>query len=52
METGSTLDYIFMPIWKDGSPLFDSSLKISDDAGSPPSGDAGKKNDEVLDKES
>nr|GFB33608.1 putative ribonuclease H-like domain-containing protein [Tanacetum cinerariifolium] len=52
METGSTQDYIFMPIWKDGSPLFDSSLKISDDVGSPPSGDAGKKNDKVLDKES
>nr|GFB52928.1 hypothetical protein [Tanacetum cinerariifolium] len=32
-----------MPLWKDGSPLFDSSPKIS--------GDAGKKHDEVLDKE-
>nr|GEV30935.1 putative ribonuclease H-like domain-containing protein [Tanacetum cinerariifolium] len=31
METRSTQDYIFMPLWKDGSPLFDSSLKISDD---------------------
>ncbi|GKD22267.1 hypothetical protein Tco_1223970, partial [Tanacetum coccineum] len=52
METGSTQDYIFMPLWKDGSPLFDSSPKNSDDAGSPPSGDAGKKHDEVSDKES
>nr|GFC31600.1 retrovirus-related Pol polyprotein from transposon TNT 1-94 [Tanacetum cinerariifolium] len=51
METGSTQDYIFMPLWKDDSSLFDSSLKISDDAGSPPSGDTGKKHDEVLDKE-
>nr|GEV70060.1 ribonuclease H-like domain-containing protein [Tanacetum cinerariifolium] len=44
METGSTQDYIFMLLWKDGSPLFDSSLIIS--------GDAGKKHDKVLDKES
>nr|GEV54266.1 hypothetical protein [Tanacetum cinerariifolium] len=44
MEIGSTQDYIFMPLWKDGSPLFDSSPKIS--------GDAEKKHDEVLDKES
>nr|GEW70847.1 hypothetical protein [Tanacetum cinerariifolium] len=36
----------------DGSPLFDSSPKIYDDAGSPSSGDAGKKHDEVSDKES
>nr|GEV23458.1 hypothetical protein [Tanacetum cinerariifolium] len=33
-----------MPLWKNGSPLFDSSPKIS--------GDAGKKHDEGLDKES
>nr|GEV79081.1 hypothetical protein [Tanacetum cinerariifolium] len=32
------------PLWKDGSPLFDSSPKIS--------GDARKKHDEVLEKES
>nr|GEW92028.1 retrotransposon protein, putative, unclassified [Tanacetum cinerariifolium] len=38
--------------FKDGSPLFDSSPKISNDAGSPPIGDAGKKHDEVSDKES
>ncbi|GJV21001.1 putative ribonuclease H-like domain-containing protein [Tanacetum coccineum] len=41
-----------MPLWKDGSLLFDSSPKISNDAGSPPSGDTGKKHDEVSDKES
>nr|GEW62186.1 hypothetical protein [Tanacetum cinerariifolium] len=44
METGSTQDYIFMPLWKDGSLLFNSSLKISDDAR--------KKHDEVSNKES
>nr|GEZ28667.1 hypothetical protein [Tanacetum cinerariifolium] len=43
MKTRSTQDYIFMLLWKDGSPIFDSSLKIS--------GDAGKKHDEVSDKE-
>nr|GEX95724.1 hypothetical protein [Tanacetum cinerariifolium] len=42
-ETRSTQDYIFMPLWKDGSPLFDSPPKISSDAK--------KKQDEVLDKE-
>nr|GFC10311.1 hypothetical protein [Tanacetum cinerariifolium] len=36
----------------DGSPLFDSSLKLSDDVESPSSGDAGKKHDKVSDKES
>nr|GEW65009.1 ribonuclease H-like domain-containing protein [Tanacetum cinerariifolium] len=51
METGSTQDYIFMPLWKDGSQLFDYSLKLSDDAGSPYSGDDGKKHDGVSDKE-
>nr|GEY16495.1 hypothetical protein [Tanacetum cinerariifolium] len=35
----------------DGSQLFDSSPKLSDDAGSPFYGDAGKKHDEVSDKE-
>nr|GFC21694.1 ribonuclease H-like domain, reverse transcriptase, RNA-dependent DNA polymerase [Tanacetum cinerariifolium] len=44
METGSTQDYIFMPLWKDGSPLFDSSPKMSSDAR--------KKHDEVSDRES
>nr|GEY78942.1 ribonuclease H-like domain-containing protein [Tanacetum cinerariifolium] len=43
MEIISTQEYIFMPLWKDGSPLFDSSSKIS--------GDVVKKHDEVLDKE-
>ncbi|GJV99561.1 retrovirus-related pol polyprotein from transposon TNT 1-94 [Tanacetum coccineum] len=47
METGSTQDYICMPLWNDGLPLFDSSPKISDDVGSPPSGDTGKKHDEA-----
>nr|GEZ47783.1 hypothetical protein [Tanacetum cinerariifolium] len=52
MEIGSTQDYIFMPLWKDGSPLFYSSPKIYDDAGSPSFGDVGKKHDEVSDKQS
>nr|GFA01541.1 ribonuclease H-like domain, reverse transcriptase, RNA-dependent DNA polymerase [Tanacetum cinerariifolium] len=52
METGYTQNYIYIPLWKDGSPLFDSSLKLSDDVGSPSSGDARKKHDEVSDKES
>nr|GEW50007.1 uncharacterized mitochondrial protein AtMg00810-like [Tanacetum cinerariifolium] len=39
METGSTQDYIYMPLWKDGSSLFDSSPKLSDDAESPSSDD-------------
>nr|GEZ65533.1 hypothetical protein [Tanacetum cinerariifolium] len=43
MKTGSTQDYIIMPLWKYGLPLIDSSPKIS--------GDAEKKHDEVLDKE-
>nr|GEY89995.1 hypothetical protein [Tanacetum cinerariifolium] len=41
----------YVPVIEDDSSLFDSSPKISDDAGSPPSGDTGKKHDEVLDKE-
>nr|GFD15744.1 ribonuclease H-like domain-containing protein [Tanacetum cinerariifolium] len=52
METRSTQDYILMPLWKDGLLLFDSSLTLFDDAGSPSSGDAGKKHDEVSNKES
>nr|GEU65336.1 reverse transcriptase domain-containing protein [Tanacetum cinerariifolium] len=39
METRSTQDYILMPLWKDGSPLFDSSPKLFDDDGSPSSDD-------------
>nr|GEX35320.1 copia protein [Tanacetum cinerariifolium] len=42
----------YVPVVVDGSPLFDSSPKIFDDAGSPPSGDAGKKHDKVSYKES
>ncbi|GJU19643.1 ribonuclease H-like domain-containing protein [Tanacetum coccineum] len=37
----------YVPVVADGSPLFDSFPKISDDAGSPPSGDTGKKHDEM-----
>nr|GEW56070.1 ribonuclease H-like domain-containing protein [Tanacetum cinerariifolium] len=36
----------------DGLPLFNTSPKLSDDAGSPSSCDDGKKHDEVSDKES
>ncbi|GJV43468.1 putative ribonuclease H-like domain-containing protein [Tanacetum coccineum] len=50
-ETGSSQDYILMPLWKDGS-LFDSSSKnASNDEPQPPS-DAGKKDDEGVCKES
>ncbi|GJT74973.1 putative ribonuclease H-like domain-containing protein [Tanacetum coccineum] len=45
-ETGSSQDYILMPLWKDGS-LFDSSLKNSSNDEPQPSNDAGKKDDEV-----
>ncbi|GJW98886.1 putative ribonuclease H-like domain-containing protein [Tanacetum coccineum] len=46
-ETGSSQDYILMPLWKDGS-LFDSSSKnASNDEPQPPS-DAGKKDDEGV----
>ncbi|GJU24872.1 putative ribonuclease H-like domain-containing protein [Tanacetum coccineum] len=44
-ETGSSQDYILMPIWKDGS-LFDSSLKNASNDEPQPSSDAGKKDDE------
>ncbi|GJV97754.1 putative ribonuclease H-like domain-containing protein, partial [Tanacetum coccineum] len=50
-ETGSSQDYILMPLWKDGS-LFDSSSKnASNDEPQPPS-DARKKDDEGVCKES
>nr|GEX31293.1 hypothetical protein [Tanacetum cinerariifolium] len=52
METGSTQDYILMPLWKNGSSLFDSSPKNSDDVGSPPTCDAGQKHDEDSNKDS
>ncbi|GJR42701.1 retrovirus-related pol polyprotein from transposon TNT 1-94 [Tanacetum coccineum] len=44
-ETGSSQDYILMPLWKDGS-LFDSSLKNASNDEPQPSSDAGKKDDE------
>ncbi|GJY04198.1 ribonuclease H-like domain-containing protein [Tanacetum coccineum] len=46
-ETGSSQDYILMPLWKDGS-LFDSSSKNASNDESQPSSDAGKKDDEVT----
>nr|GEX59092.1 ribonuclease H-like domain-containing protein [Tanacetum cinerariifolium] len=42
-EIGSTQDYLFMPLWKDCSLLFDFSPKFSDDAR--------KKHDKVSNKE-
>ncbi|GJT16404.1 putative ribonuclease H-like domain-containing protein [Tanacetum coccineum] len=50
-ETGSSQDYILMPLWKDGS-LFDSSSKNASNDESQPSSDAGKKDDEGVNKES
>ncbi|GJS20305.1 putative ribonuclease H-like domain-containing protein [Tanacetum coccineum] len=50
-ETGSSQDYILMPLWKDGS-LFDSSLKNASNDETQPSSDAGKKDDEGVCKES
>ncbi|GJR36569.1 putative ribonuclease H-like domain-containing protein [Tanacetum coccineum] len=50
-ETGSSQDYILMPLWKDGS-LFDSSLKNASNDEPQPSSDAGKKDDEGVCKES
>ncbi|GJZ58124.1 putative ribonuclease H-like domain-containing protein [Tanacetum coccineum] len=44
-ETGSSQDYILMPLWKDGSP-FDSSSKDASNDKPQPSNDAGKKDDE------
>ncbi|GJS90910.1 putative ribonuclease H-like domain-containing protein [Tanacetum coccineum] len=46
-ETGSSQDYILMPLWKDGS-LLDSSSKNASNNGPQPSSDAGKKNDEGV----
>ncbi|GKD09269.1 hypothetical protein Tco_1188954, partial [Tanacetum coccineum] len=45
-ETGSSQDYILMPLWKDGS-LFDSSSKNASNDEPQPSIDAEKKDDEV-----
>ncbi|GKE03327.1 putative ribonuclease H-like domain-containing protein [Tanacetum coccineum] len=46
-ETGSSQDYILMPLWKDGS-LFDSSSKNASNDEPQPSSDARKKDDEVT----
>ncbi|GJU98763.1 putative ribonuclease H-like domain-containing protein [Tanacetum coccineum] len=50
-ETRSSQDYILMPLWKDGS-LFDSSSKNACNDEPQPSSDAGKKDDEGVNKES
>ncbi|GJW06770.1 putative ribonuclease H-like domain-containing protein [Tanacetum coccineum] len=50
-ETGSSQDHILMPLWKDGL-LFDSSLKNASNDEPQPSSDAGKKDDEGVNKES
>ncbi|GKA28190.1 ribonuclease H-like domain-containing protein [Tanacetum coccineum] len=50
-ETGSSQDYILMPLWKDGS-LFDSSLKNASNYDPKPSSDAKKKDNEGVCKES
>ncbi|GKC96483.1 putative ribonuclease H-like domain-containing protein, partial [Tanacetum coccineum] len=44
-ETGSSQDYILMPMWKDGS-LFDSSLNNASNDEPQPSSNAEKKDDE------
>ncbi|GJX23866.1 retrovirus-related pol polyprotein from transposon TNT 1-94 [Tanacetum coccineum] len=46
-ETGSSQDYILMPLCKDGS-LFDSSLKNASNDEPQPSSDAGKKDGEDI----
>ncbi|GJZ78275.1 putative ribonuclease H-like domain-containing protein [Tanacetum coccineum] len=45
--TGSSQDYILMPLWKDGS-LFDSSSKNANNDEPQPSSDAGKRDDEDV----
>ncbi|GJU58098.1 zinc finger BED domain-containing protein RICESLEEPER 2-like protein [Tanacetum coccineum] len=50
-ETGSSQNYILMPLWKDDS-LFDSSLKNASNDEPQPSSDAGKKNGDGVCKES
>ncbi|GJV82198.1 putative ribonuclease H-like domain-containing protein [Tanacetum coccineum] len=50
-ETGSSQDYILMPLWKDGS-LFDSSSKKASNDEPQPSSDVGKKDDKGVNKES
>ncbi|GJY36307.1 putative ribonuclease H-like domain-containing protein [Tanacetum coccineum] len=50
-ERGSSQDYILMPLWKDGS-LFDCFSKNASNDEPQPSSDAGKKDDEGVNKES
>ncbi|GKD44038.1 putative ribonuclease H-like domain-containing protein [Tanacetum coccineum] len=50
-ETGSSQDYILMPLWKDGSQFDSSSYNIRNDK-LQPSSDAGKKDDECVSQES
>ncbi|GKB13503.1 putative ribonuclease H-like domain-containing protein, partial [Tanacetum coccineum] len=50
-ETGSSQDYILMPLWKDGS-LFDYSSKNASNDEPQPSSDVGKNDDEGVCKES
>ncbi|GKC63749.1 putative ribonuclease H-like domain-containing protein, partial [Tanacetum coccineum] len=50
-ETGSSQDYILMPLWKDGSLFYSSSKNASNDEPQP-SSDARKKDDEGVNKES
>nr|GEX38610.1 hypothetical protein [Tanacetum cinerariifolium] len=50
-ETGSSKDYILMPLWKDGL-LFDSSSKNARNDEPQPSSDAGNKDNEGVSKES
>ncbi|GKC31019.1 putative ribonuclease H-like domain-containing protein [Tanacetum coccineum] len=50
-KTGSSQDYILMPLWKDGS-VFDSSSKNVSNDEPQPSSDTGKKDDEGVSKES
>ncbi|GJU17043.1 hypothetical protein Tco_1145009 [Tanacetum coccineum] len=50
-NTGSSQDYILMPLWKDGS-LFNSSSKNASNDEPQPSSDAGKKDDKGVNKES
>ncbi|GJV07002.1 hypothetical protein Tco_1344658, partial [Tanacetum coccineum] len=51
METGSSEDYILMPLWKDGL-LFDSSSNNASNDEPQPSSDVGKKDDEGVSQES
>ncbi|GKD97738.1 putative ribonuclease H-like domain-containing protein [Tanacetum coccineum] len=50
-ETGSSQDYILMPLWKDGS-LFNSSSKNASNNEPQTSSDAEKKDDDGVSKES